>query len=108
MTTFDERQRGFENKYARDEELTFKTTARRNKLLGQWAAAKLGKTGESAEQYAKDVVVADFEVAGDNDVVEKLLKDFTAAGIALSAKDIQDEMERLLPEARKQILGNAQ
>jgi hypothetical protein len=97
MSTFDDREKGFERKYAHDEELAFKTNARRNKLLGLWAAKKLGKSDEIAEQYAKDVVMADFESSGDNDVIEKLLKDFT--------QEIQAEMERLLPIAREQIEG---
>lgn len=105
MTTFDDRDKGFENKYAHDEELSFKAHARRNKLLGLWAAAKLGKQGAEAEQYAKDVVLADFESGGD--IVEKLLKDFTRAGISLAAKDIRAEMDRLLPIARTQIMGEA-
>jgi len=103
MTTFDDRDKGFENKYAHDEELAFKAMARRNKLLGQWAAAKLGKKDAIAEQYAKDVVMADFENSGD--VVSKVLKDFTHAGIKISEKEVRTEMERLLPVARKQIMG---
>ena len=105
MTTFDERDKAFENKFAHDEELLFKAIARRNKLLGAWASAKLGKIGKEAEQYAKDVVLADFESAGDNDVIEKLLKDFAKVKVAMNAKDIRAEMDRLLLVAKKQILG---
>ena len=105
MTSFDNREKGFENKFAHDEELNFKSIARRNKLLGLWAAEKLGKSGAEAEQYAKDVVMADFESSGDNDVVDKLLKDFGRTGINISANDIQKEMERLLPIARSQVMG---
>lgn len=105
MTTFDDRDKGFENKFARDEELSFKINARRNKLLGQWAAAKLGKSGADADQYAKDVVLADFESSGDGDVVAKLLKDFGHAKISITAKEIHAEMERLLPIAKKDVLG---
>jgi hypothetical protein len=106
MTTFDDRQKGFESKFAHDEELNFKAMARRNKLLGLWAADKLGKQSADAEQYAKDVVMADFESGGNNDVVEKLLKDFAAAKIKITAADINKEMERLIPIARSQIIGD--
>lgn len=105
MTTFDDRDKAFENKFAHDEELAFKVIARRNRLLGAWAAAKLGKKGAEAEQYAKDVVLADFEISGDGDVALKLLKDFASAKINMGEKDIRAEMERLLPVARKQIVG---
>lgn len=107
MTTLQDREKGFENKFAHDEELAFKANARRNKLLGLWAAEKLGKSGDSAEQYAQDVVASDFESSGSGDVVQKLLKDFTHAGLALSAQEIEAEMDRLLPIAQKQIMGNA-
>lgn len=107
MTTFDDRQKGFENKFAHDEELNFKATARRNKLLGLWAAEKLSKKGVEAEHYAKDIVMADFESGGDGDVVDKLLKDFGNAKVKISASDIHKEMERLLPIARKEIMGDA-
>lgn len=73
MNTFDDRKKGFENKFAHDEELRFKATARRNKLLGLWAAEKLGLSGDAAESYAKEVVASDFEEAGDDDVVRKVL-----------------------------------
>ncbi|MFZ4126078.1 MAG: DUF1476 domain-containing protein, partial [Rickettsiales bacterium] len=75
MSTFDNREKNFENKYALDEELKFKITNRRNKLLGLWAAETLGKAGEAAEAYAKEVVMSDFELPGDADVINKLLKD---------------------------------
>ena len=103
MTSLDDRQKGYENKFAHDAELEFKATARRNKLLGLWAAEKLGKTGDDAQQYAKDVVIADLEAAGDNDVIGKLLKDFGRAHLSVSVKDIEQEMTRLMPLARKQI-----
>ena len=82
MTTFDKREEGFEKKFAHDEELRFKANARRNKTLGLWAASKLGLTGAEAEAYAKSVVMADFEEAGDNDVFKKVRQDFDAKGIA--------------------------
>ncbi len=81
MTTFDKREEGFEKKFAHDEELKFKAAARRNKLLGLWAAEKLGLTGAAVDAYAKEVVVADFEEAGDEDVFRKLRKDFDAKGV---------------------------
>src|ERR1700744_1951620 len=81
MTTFDKREEGFEKQFAHDEELRFKATARRNKLLGLWAAEKLGLTGAEADSYALSVVMADFEETGDHDVARKLRKDFDAKGI---------------------------
>jgi len=106
MSSFDDREKGFERKYVLDEELAFKTTVRRNKLLGLWAAQKMGKTSAEAEAYAKDVVAADFEHHGDDDVLNKVLKDFQAAKIAIPADQIRAEMERLMPLARQQIAGN--
>lgn len=100
MTTFDKREEGFEKKFAHDEELKFKATARRNKLLGLWAAAQLGKTGADADAYAKQVVAADFEESGDDDVVRKVAKDL--AGKATEAQ-IRGMMQELLAEAVKQI-----
>ncbi len=109
MTTFNDRDKQFENKFAKDKELLFKVNARRNKLLGLWAAGKLGKQGAEAEQYAKDVVMAEFETHDDDsrDVIEKLMEDFAEAKISVSEKDIRAEMERLQPVAKKQIMGEA-
>ena len=84
MTTFDKREEGFEKKFAHDEELRFKANARRNKLLGHWAAEKLGLTGADADAYAKEVVMADFEEAGDDDVFRKVRTDFEAKGVEQS------------------------
>ena len=81
MTTFDKREEGFEKKFAHDEELKFKAYARRNKLLGLWAAEQLGKSGADAEAYAKEVVLADFEEAGDSDVVSKVVTDLKSRGV---------------------------
>lgn len=106
MTSFDEREKGFERKYAHDGELTFKATARRNKLVGLWAAEKLGKIGEDAAQYAKDVVLVDFEEEGDNDVISKLLKDFHDAEVSISEKEIRAEMERQFIVAKEQVFGD--
>jgi hypothetical protein len=100
MTTFDKREEGFEKKFAHDEELKFKATARRNKLLGLWAAAALGKTGAEADAYSKEVVAADFEEAGDDDVVRKVVGDL--AGKATEA-EVRSMMQELLAEAVKQI-----
>jgi hypothetical protein len=103
MTTFDKRKEGFENKFAHDEELRFKATARRNKLLGHWAAEKLGKTGEDAEAYAREVIRADMQEAGDEDVFRKVRSDFDAAGLTQSDHQIRRTMEELLIEAASQI-----
>jgi len=103
MTSMKDRQDGFERKFAHDEELRFKATARRNKLLGLWAAEKLGKTGEAAEAYAKEVVKADFEEAGDEDVFRKVRGDFDAAGVQQSDHQIRRQMEELLAQAVDQI-----
>ena len=99
MTTFDKREEGFEKKFAHDEELRFKANARRNKTLGLWAAAKLGLTGADAEAYAKSVVMADFEEAGDDDVFKKVRKDFDAKGVAESDHQIRRTMEELMAKA---------
>ena len=107
MTTFDAREKAFENKFKRDQELQFKVKARRNKLLGQWAASKAGLTGEAADKYAKDVVAADFEKPGDDDVVQKVVKDLSAKGTKVSEADVRREMGRLEAEAKRQIMESA-
>jgi len=99
MTTFDKREEGFEKQFAHDEELRFKANARRNKTLGLWAAAKLGLTGADAEAYAKSVVMADFEEAGEDDVFKKVRKDFDAKGVAESDHQIRRTMEELMAKA---------
>ncbi len=101
MTTFDKREEGFEKKFAHDEELKFKAYARRNKLLGLWAAAELGKTGADADAYAKDVVLADFEEAGDNDVVRKVVADLTSKGV--TEADVVKKLSEFLAQAVAQI-----
>lgn len=103
MTTFDQRKDAFENKFAHDEELRFKATARRNKLLGLWAAEKLGKAGADADAYAKSVVVADFEEAGDDDVLRKVKGDFAAANVAVGDDEIRRVMTELLIKAAEEI-----
>ncbi len=99
MTTFDKREDAFERKYAHDEELQFKATARRNKLLGLWAAGLLGKTGADADAYAKTVVAADFEEAGDEDVFRKIRADLDASGAAQSDHQIRRTMDELMTAA---------
>ena len=103
MTTFDKREEGFEKKFAHDEELRFKATARRNKLLGMWAAQKLGLAGPEAEAYAKDVVMAALEGAGDNDVFRKLRKDFDAKSVTQSDHQIRRTMDEMMEQAVAQI-----
>jgi hypothetical protein len=103
MTTFDKREEGFEKKFAHDEELRFKANARRNKLLGLWAAEKLGVSGDAANAYAKDVVMADFEEAGEEDVFKKVRRDFDAKGIAQSDQDIRRAMVDLMERAIAEI-----
>jgi hypothetical protein len=107
MTTFDKREEGFERKFALDEEMRFRANARRNRLLGQWAAEKLGLTGAEAEAYAKSVVAADFEEAGDDDVFRKVRKDFDAKGVAQSDHQIRRTMDELLGKAIQQLQTEA-
>lgn len=103
MTTFDKREEGFEKKFAHDEELRFKANARRNKLLGMWAAEKMGIAGPAAEAYAKEVVVADFDESGDEDVFRKVRKDFDAKGVTQSDAQIRTTMIELMEQAINQI-----
>jgi len=100
---FEKRQKGFESKWAHDEELRFKVFARRNKLLGVWAAGELGLKGDAAAAYSKEVVAADFEEAGDDDVFRKVRKDFDAKGIKKSDQDIRSTMTALMEQAVAQI-----
>lgn len=95
MTTFDEREEGFEKKFALDEEQKFKAEARRNRLLGLWAAEKLGLTGDAANAYSKEVVIADFEEAGSSDVLRKIMGDFAAKSIAVTEQAIRAKMNEL-------------
>jgi hypothetical protein len=103
MTTFDKRQEGFEKKFALDEEQKFKAEARRNRMLGLWAAEKLGITGDAATAYAKEVVAADFEEAGDGDVLRKVLGDFSAKGVAVTEQAIRAKMNELAAVAAAQV-----
>jgi hypothetical protein len=104
MTQFDDRERAFENIYARDQEMQFKIVARRNRLLGMWAAKKMGLTEAEAESYAKDVIRSDFESAGDDDVVRKLLGDLTSAGIDIDEIVIRQALDHKTVEARRQFI----
>jgi len=99
MTTFDKREEAFEKQFAHDEELRFRATARRNKLLGLWAAEKLGLTGAAADSYAKSVVMADFEETGEHDVMRRLRKDFDAKGVVQSDHQITRAMTELMEKA---------
>jgi hypothetical protein len=103
MTTFDKRKDAYENKFAHDEALRFKAEARRNKLLGRWAAELLGKSGEEVESYAREVVRSDFEEPGDEDVFRKIRADFDAAGIDQSDHQLRRTMDDLMEEAIRQV-----
>lgn len=107
MTTFDNRENAFENKFAHDADLHFKITARRNKLLGHWAAEKMGLTVEETTAYATAVVQADFEEAGDEDVVRKLMGDLTSAGVEIDDSTIRAALEEKMVEARRQFIEPA-
>jgi hypothetical protein len=107
MTTFDDRERGEEQKFARDEEMMFRVHARRNRLLGTWAAERMGLDGAETEAYAKSVVQADFEEAGDEDVIRKLLGDLTAAGVETTEGEIRSMLDAKSIEARRQLMGEA-
>ncbi|MDI4655415.1 DUF1476 domain-containing protein [Xanthobacter autotrophicus] len=103
MTTFDKREEGFEKRFALDEEARFKAVARRNKKLGLWAAQVLGLSGEAAEAYAKEVVVADLQEAGDEDVFRKLRGDFDAKGVDVSDHQIRRNMDEFLALAAAEV-----
>jgi hypothetical protein len=103
MTSFDKREEGFEKKYALDEEQKFKAEARRNKLLGLWVGEKLGLSGDAATAYAKEVVAADFEEAGDADVVRKVVADLAAKNVALTEQQIRVKMDELFAQAVLQV-----
>lgn len=105
MTGFNEREKGFEAKYRLDQEAQFKIGARRNKLLGLWAAERMGMSGASAGEYAKEVVVADFEKPGDEDVLEKVLNDLTDKGLEITDAEVRKQMDKLTETAREQIMN---
>jgi hypothetical protein len=103
MSSFDKREEGFEKKFALDEEQKFKAEARRNRLLGLWAAEKLGISGDAATAYAKEVVAADFEEAGDSDVLRKVMGDITAKGLTLTEQQLRVKMDELMALAVVQV-----
>ncbi|KQN10094.1 aldolase [Sphingobium sp. Leaf26] len=104
MTTFDDREQAFENKFAHDQELEFRIQARRNRLLGEWAAVKMGLTPEETDAYAKAVVQADFEEAGDEDVIRKLLGDMTSAGIEIDEAGVRTALDEQAVIARRMFI----
>ena len=103
MTQFNDREKAFEAKFQKDQELQFKVNARRNKLLGLWAAEKLGIAGDDAEAYAKEVVVADFDSPGDDDVLKKVMDDFSGKGVDATEAAVRYEMDRLLEQAKREV-----
>ena len=106
MNSFEERQKGFEAQFMRDQELSFRVVARRNRLLGLWAARRLGlAAGAAAEAYAQTVVAADFQAPGDDDVIEKLRDDFAANGADVTETEVRAELARAVLEAHKQLAG---
>ena len=104
MTTFDDREQAFESKFAHDQEMAFRITARRNRLLGHWAASLMKLTAEETDSYAKSVVQADFEEAGDEDVIRKLLGDITSAGVDIDDATIRTALDAKAVEARRQLM----
>jgi hypothetical protein len=104
MTSFEDRGRAFENKFARDEDTAFRITARRNRLLGQWAAGQMKLTPEETDSYAKSVVQADFEEAGDEDVIRKIVGDLMAAGVDTDEAEVRRALDAQAIEARRQLL----
>ena len=104
MTQFDDRERAVEAKYTPDEEMQFRIIARRNRLLGEWAARKMGLNDAETESYAKDVIRSDFEEAGEHDVIRKLLGDLIAAGVDCDEENIRDALRNKEIEARRQII----
>lgn len=105
MNNINDRKKAFEDKFAHDQELQFKVVARRNKLLGLWAGQQMGKDQSEREEYAKTVVMADFDEPGDDDVLRKVLGDLQAAGIATSSDAVRREMDRLLVDAKTQLMS---
>lgn len=103
MTTFDNRERGFENKFALDQEQEFKAGARRNRLLGEWAAGLMGLEGDHIAEYAKAVVKSDFELPGDEDVLRKVFEDLKGSGVEVREPEVRRKMDELLAQAREQI-----
>ena len=107
MTDFSDREKGEERKFAMDEETAFRVAARRNRLLGQWAAEKLGLTPEETAAYAKEVVQADFEEAGDEDVIRKILGDLVGAGCDVDEAEVRSALEQKAVEAKRQLMSES-
>ncbi len=107
MTQFNQREKAFEAKFQKDQELQFKVTARRNKLLGLWVAQQLGLEGGDAEAYAKEVVASDFEEPGDDDVLRKVMHDIEAKNIALTERSVRTEMVRLMDQAKSEMAAQS-
>lgn len=103
MNTFEDRKKGHESRYAHSQNVEFKAMARRNKLLGLWAAEKMGKSEADAQEYAKEVIISDFEESGDEDVFRRIRADFDAAGVEQSDHQIRRQMDELLETARQQV-----
>ena len=107
MTDFRDRERGEEAKYAMDENMAFRVAARRNRLLGHWAAEKMGLTSEETDAYAKEVIQADFEEAGDGDVIRKILGDLIAAGVEIDEAGVRAALDEKAVEARRQLMSES-
>ena len=105
MSAFDDRKRQFEAEFSRDQDLRFRVNTRRNRLIGEWAAAEMGLSGEAAKNYAREVVESDFQRAGDSDVVEKLLSDLTAKGIDIDERRLRRRMDETMETAKQQIMS---
>ena len=103
MTTFDDRERGFEKKFELDQEQEFRAGARRNRMLGQWAAGLMGLSEENVEEYAKAVVKSDFELPGDDDVLRKVFEDLKGSGVAVREGEVRMKMDELMAQAREQL-----
>lgn len=104
MNSFDDRAKSFEDKFAHDQELQFKASARRNKLLGLWVAEQLGKSADEVDAYVKSVLVSDFAEPGDDDVLRKVLADLEAGGVAISREELRVQMDVLMREAMQQLM----
>jgi hypothetical protein len=105
MPTFDDREKEFEARFKHDQELQFKVKARRNRLLGQWAAAKMGLSGEAADTYAKSVVAAEFDKGGDHHVVDKVVADLATKGQGVTAAQVQFELDHFAETAKQQVMS---
>lgn len=105
MTTFDSREKAFENKFAHDEEMVFKARARRNRLFGEWLAGEMGMSGAEVKEYAGSVVAADLEEEGDDDVIRKVVKDIEGKGLSMTAKELEAKLNSFMPVAKEQVMS---